>query len=106
MTIFPGATAIVMGFGNAVGNIAGIVAPSVTGAALERGGCPRDAPTNTSGAAPPPITAACREAWASVWAVSAATLALSGLLFVVFGSMAPGRDRRSSNGVLRGGGGE
>ena len=76
-----------MGYGNAVGNIAGILAPVVTGVELQKGGCPVDTPpTNASTPPPPPISAGCRDAWAAVWSISAGWLVAGALIFTAFAS--------------------
>lgn len=90
----PEVTGVIIGFANAFGNVAGIVAPILTGWMLQRGACPLDHRTNASSTAnaeqhAPSHTASsvaispeCTEAWAGVWATSAALLALGATLFV------------------------
>ena len=67
-----------------LGNMAGIVAPLVTGWVLESGHCPHD----TKGRLPP-ITPTCRAAWEMVFLTSAGAFASAALIFTVFGSAEP-----------------
>ena len=80
---YPGVEGLVMGYANAVGNTAGILAPLVTGELLQQAGCPQDRPAANGSLpfAPPHISPACREAWTAVWGLSAGWLAAGVLLF-------------------------
>lgn len=68
---------ILGGLANGFGNLAGAVAPAVTGAILALGGCPKgDAP----------IGPACHSAWIWAFLVSAIGSVLAAVVFLVFGS--------------------
>ena len=69
------------------GNIAGIVAPALTGVLLDQGHCPK-ASANTT-AAPEEVLPSCQAAWDKVFLIAVAVSVAGTLAYIVVGGWHP-----------------
>lgn len=85
--MFPDSAGGAYGMGNMFGNIAGIVAPALTGVLLDQGHCPK-ASANTT-AAPEEVLPSCQAAWDKVFLIAVAVSVAGTLAYIVVGGWHP-----------------